>query len=59
MRRHGNLLPVFGIPLLLVLCSIVGLISALTGDGWRDTVAWIALAVPLLAAGRAIGRRHA
>lgn len=59
MKRKGDLLPVFGIPLLLAICSLVGLVSALTGDGWRDIVAWIALAVPLLAIGRAVQRRHA
>ncbi|WP_121119217.1 hypothetical protein [Croceibacterium ferulae] len=59
MKRKGDLLQVFGIPLLLAICSLVGLVSALTGDGWRDIVAWIALAVPVLAVGRAIQRRHA
>jgi hypothetical protein len=59
MKRQGDLLPVFGIPLLLATCSLVGLVSALTGDGWRDMVAWIGLAVPVLAVGLAIRRRHA
>ena len=59
MKREGDLLPVFGIPLLLAACSLVGLVSALTGDGWRDIVAWVGLAVPVLAIGLAIRRRHA
>lgn len=59
MKRESALLPVFGIPLLLALCSVVGLVSALTGNGWRDAIAWIGLAVPVLAAGWAFGRRRA
>ena len=59
MKREGDLLPVFGIPLLLAACSLVGLVSALPGDGWRDIVAWVGLAVPVLAIGLAIRRRHA
>lgn len=59
MKRGSALLPVFGIPLLLALCSVVGLVSALTGNGWRDAIAWIGLAVPVLAAGWAFGRRRA
>lgn len=59
MKRESALLPVFGIPLLLALCSMVGLVSALTGNGWRDAIAWIGLAIPVLAAGWAFGRRRA
>jgi len=59
MKRRGDLQQVFGIPLLLAICSLVGLVGALTGDGLRDMVAWLALAVPVLAVGRAIQRRHA
>lgn len=59
MKRQGDLLPVFGIPLLLAICTLVGLVSALTGDGWRDMVAWAGLAVPVLAVVHAIRRRHA
>lgn len=39
----------FAIPLLLALLSLVGLIVALTGDGDRDLVSWVALSAPLLA----------
>ena len=58
MKRRNDLLPVFAIPLLLAGCSLFGLISALTGDGWRDMIAWLALAAPILAVGRAVLRRH-
>lgn len=59
MKRRSDLLPVFGIPLLLAICSLVGLVSALTGDGWRDMIAWGGLAVPALAVAHAMRRRHA
>lgn len=59
MKRQGDQLAVFGIPLLLATCSLVGLVSALTGDGWRDMVAWIGLAVPVLAVSLAVRRRNA
>ncbi len=41
---------VFAMPLLLALISIVGLVAALTGDGFRDTLSWVALGVPVLVA---------
>lgn len=59
MKGQSEPLPVFSIPLLLAICSVVGLVSALTGDGWRDMVAWVALAIPVVAVARAIRRRHA
>lgn len=47
------------IPLLLALASIVGLIAALTGDGWRDAISWAGLGLPILTIGWAIhARRH-
>ncbi|KHL25987.1 membrane protein [Croceibacterium mercuriale] len=59
MKRQGDKLAVFRVPLLLATCSLVGLVSALTGDGWRDMVAWIGLAVPVLAVSLALRQRHA
>jgi len=59
MNRQGDLSAVFATPLLLAICTLAGLVSALTGDGWRDMAAWIGLAVPVLAVGRAIRFRHA
>jgi cyanate permease len=29
--------------------GIAGLVSALTGDGWRDALSWLALAAPVAA----------
>ncbi|MPY69498.1 MAG: hypothetical protein GEU92_05370 [Alphaproteobacteria bacterium] len=41
-------LHVFGIPVLVALISIVGLVAALLGDGPMDAISWIGLLVPLL-----------
>lgn len=58
MSRKQNLRTIFGVPLLLALVSIAGLIVALTGDGWRDGAAWAALAIPILAVGWAMRARR-
>lgn len=39
---------VFAVPLVLAVATIVGLVSALLGDGILDVVSWVALTVPLL-----------
>jgi hypothetical protein len=39
----------FAIPILVALASIIGLVSALTGDGFRDALSWIALLIPIVA----------
>ena len=49
MRRPRPLRAVFATPLLIAMLSALGLLSALTGDGWRDIVSWLGLAVPVLA----------
>lgn len=41
----------FTIPVLIALVTLIGLVVALTGDGWRDWASWIALAIPVLAIG--------
>lgn len=38
----------FAIPVLLALLSLAGLVTALTGDGWRDLFSSAALSAPLL-----------
>jgi len=43
-----SLAQIFAIPLALAALSIIGLISALTGDGLRDILSWIGLAAPVL-----------
>lgn len=49
MSRRTRLRHIFAIPLLIALVSVAGLIVALTGDGLRDILSWIALAVPVAA----------
>lgn len=49
----------FAIPIALAAVTLVGLVAALTGDGWRDAMSWIALAAPVAATGWALRtRRH-
>jgi hypothetical protein len=46
------------IPIAISLLSIVGLVAALTGDGWRDMLSWLALAAPIAATGWAMHARR-
>ena len=46
------------IPAALGIATVAGLVIALTGDGWRDAAAWIALAAPLAALGWAARRTN-
>lgn len=41
----------FALPTLIAVVTVIGLVVALTGDGWRDATSWAALAVPLFAIG--------
>ena len=45
------------VPIAIALLTAIGLVAALTGDGWRDASSWIALAAPLAALGWAVARR--
>ena len=62
IQRNKRSLPlraIFAWPAAIFLLGIIGLVSALTGDGWRDGLSWLALAAPVAAlvwAARA--RRH-
>jgi amino acid permease len=49
MKKKQSLGAIFAIPLLLALVSIAGLVVALTGDGFRDAAAWLALGIPVAA----------
>jgi hypothetical protein len=50
-RRRGKTVgQVFWVPTLLALISIVGLLSALLGDGLFDLLSWLTLAVPIVVA---------
>lgn len=46
--KPQSLTAIFALPLVLAAVTIVGLVSALLGDGVFDIVSWVALAVPLL-----------
>ncbi|MET3825883.1 hypothetical protein ABIC16_001576 [Sphingomonas sp. PvP055] len=46
----------FAVPTLIALATVFGLVAALTGEGWRDAAAWIALAIPVAAVGWAMAR---
>lgn len=48
---------IFGIPTVLAILSMVGLVSALLGERWFDIVSWALLAVPVLVITRALRRR--
>ena len=39
----------FAIPSALALLTLIGLVGALTGDDWRDTLSCAALSAPLIA----------
>ncbi|MBB5686562.1 hypothetical protein [Sphingobium boeckii] len=48
---------IFAMPLAIALLSIMGLVSALTGDGIRDAISWVTLAVPVIVIGWALKYR--
>ena len=48
----------FGLPVLIALASLVGLVAALTGDGVGDVIAWLTLSLPLIAIGWAWARQR-
>lgn len=58
MKAGQPLTTIFAAPLLLALLSIVGLVAALTGDGWRDALSWAALAGPVATLLWATARRR-
>lgn len=39
----------FAVPLVLAIASLVGLVAALTGDGWRNALSWLGLGLPIAA----------
>ncbi|SDI11295.1 hypothetical protein SAMN05216189_1002145 [Pseudomonas delhiensis] len=54
MKR--NLWRVFRWPLALAVLSLVGLVSALVGDGPWDALSWVALGIPLVVILAALAR---
>lgn len=58
-KRWLPLRAIFAWPIAIFLLGIVGLVSALTGDGWRDGLSWMALVAPVAALVWAMrARRH-
>lgn len=57
-KDRQTLWQVFAIPIGIAVLSIIGLISALTGDGVRDILSWLTLTVPVLVVGWAYHHRH-
>lgn len=49
MRAPSRLWSVFAAPIAIAVFSTIGLVAALTGDGWRDAISWAGLGVPILA----------
>ena len=56
-RQRGNL-AIFAWPLLLGIATITGLVLGLTGSGWRDSAAWLLLALGPIAIAVAWVRRN-
>lgn len=46
-RAPSSLARTFAAPLAIGLVSLVGLVSALMGDGLADWISWAGLAIPL------------
>ena len=58
MRGSRTTSAIFAWPLAIFIVGIAGLVIALTGDGWRDAVAWVALTAPIAAVFRAMRKRQ-
>ena len=58
MKRRQSIGAIFAVPVALAVFSLVGLVSALTGDGLGDVLSWVALAVPLGAVAWAMKSRR-
>lgn len=56
--RARSLRTIFAAPLAIGMLSLIGLVSALTGDGLANWLSWVALAVPLLAVVWAMRQRR-
>jgi hypothetical protein len=44
----NGFLKIWGVPVLMAILSMVGLLSALIGDGPWDGLSWIALGIPVI-----------
>lgn len=57
MSGGGNFQRLWGWPLGLATLTLVGLVSALVGDGVYDAVSWVGLGLPVLVGGWHLARR--
>ena len=57
-RRGRSPWAIFAVPIVIAFLSIVGLVSALTGDEARDALSWAALVVPVAAVAWAMRARR-
>lgn len=57
-RHSRSMRAIFAWPLVIFLVGLVGLVVALTGDGWRDVASWIALCAPVAALAWAMRTRR-
>ena len=56
--RARSLWSVFAAPLIMGVLSLIGLVSALAGNGLADWLSWMALAMPILSVAWAMRRRR-
>lgn len=56
LRRPAR--AVLAMPMLIAVLSLIGLVSALTGDGMRDVLSWLTLGVPVVTVGWAMRSRR-
>ncbi|UAB79013.1 hypothetical protein INR77_04795 [Erythrobacter sp. SCSIO 43205] len=59
MKRSRPANAIFVWPLAIFILGVIGLVIALTGDGWRDAAAWAALSAPIAAVIWAMRNRKA
>lgn len=58
MRKAQPLRAIFALPIVIGVIGVIGLVSALTGDGWRDMLSWAGLATPVAATAWAMKARR-
>lgn len=46
--KNNPFLRLWGMPLLIALLSLAGLIAALVGDSYWDVFSWLALGIPIV-----------
>lgn len=47
MSQTAAMMRLWGAPLILALCSVIGLFAALMADGPGDWISWVALSIPV------------